>query len=349
MFDWPHPLNIIYSKRSANLERIECEMSMVSYEYGVHLEGTLLWFDPTRTREFAAVSSARVPLRDSQSKLLWGDRTARLVAAYSGRKSRGLVCPFHRPFSLGSLTIELFPSGYMAGAAQFLVTTADQHRLVYTGPFCMRRNHTAEAIEIRTCDTLVLDAGYGHESFRFPPRKTVYSQVIDWVDNCLGGGATPIILAANPGKAQDVIHLLGTKGYSLRVHRGIYAYNKAYQNIGIDMPRCRQFRGSPARGDVVIWPSHLRKSAAIRKVRKAHFAAMTGAGAQEGVARRLRVSTVFTWSNRADFDDLQTYVARAKPKRVITHGQYATELASILNRPGLSATPLITRPQLPLL
>lgn len=322
----------------------------LTYDYGVHLDGSILWFDPTRTRDFAAVSSAGVPLREGQTKVLWGDRTARLAAFSSGRKSRGLACPFQRPFSIGNLTIELFPSGYMAGASQFQVTMADGHRLIYTGPFCPRKNLTAEALEVRPCDTLVIDASYGDEKFQFPARETVYGEVIDWTAKCLAGGATPIFLADNPGKAQDLIHLLGSHGHSLRVHRGIYSYNKAYLSVGIDMPSCKQFRGSPARGDVVVWPSHLRKSGAIRKVRKARLAALTGAGGQKGVARRLRVSTVFTWSNRADYADLLAYVGKAKPRRVVTLGEHASELATTLDaRSGLSAQPLLTKPQLNLL
>ena len=39
-----------------------------------------------------------------------------------------------------------------------------------------------------------------------------------------------------------------------------------YRGIGVDLPECRQFRGHPARDEIVLWPSHVRKSAAIRNL-----------------------------------------------------------------------------------
>lgn len=321
----------------------------IEWDHGVHIEGTLLWFDPRRLKEFACVTSARAPLSDKQKRILWGDRTARLVSQVKGRRPQGLMTPYSRSFSLGNLTLELFPSGYMAGASQYQVTLPGGEKLVYSGPFSMTRNRTAEAIEVRRCDTLVMDCTYGHERYRFPPRDQVWRELLDWTADALKANATPIFLVGNPGKAQDLITLLGQAGFPMRVHRGIYAFNKAYRSIGIDLPAGKQFRGHPAHGEVMIWPAHLRKSKAIRNLRRARFAAMTGKGSERGIARRLRVSTVFTWSLRADYDDLLTYVAKAKPKRIVTLGRHADEFARVLMDQGKQAKALSEQPQLDLL
>ena len=321
----------------------------IRYDHGVHLEGTLLWFDPSRVRDFCAVTSARVPLGKRQTKVLWGDKTARILAASQGRKMRGLVCPYNRAFSMGNLTIELFPSGYVAGAAQFQVRLPDGRTLIYSGPTSMVKNRTAERIETRHCDTLIVDATYGHEQYTFPSRTAVEKDVVAWAQQALHDGFTPIILAGNPGKAQDVIHLLGSHKLSVRVHRAIYGFNKAYRSVGVDLPNCKQFRGHPAHGEVLVWPAHLRKSPAIRNLRKTRLAAMTGAGVMPGIARRLRVSKVFTWSLRSDYEGLLTYIRKVKPSSVVTYGNHASDLSERLQAKGMSARPLIQTDQMTLL
>ncbi len=321
----------------------------VVWDAGVHLEGTLLWFDPSRVRQFCAVSSARVPLSERQTRFLWGDKTAQLWTLRQNKRSRGLVTPHGRPFSMGNLSLELFPSGYMVGASQFLVTLRNGRTLVYSGPISPQRGRTAEAMQVRKCDTLVLDCMYGHERYRFPPRQDVYSEIVDWTAKELSTGHTPVFLAASPGKAQDLIHLLGAHDLKMRVHRGIYAFNKAYRGIGIDLPNCKQFRGHPAHGEVVIWPSHLRKSKAIRNLRKARFAGLSGRAADRGSARKLRASVVFPWSARADYDDLIAYAKKAKPRRVITYGELKAEFAHTLREHGFDAEPLNDKPQLDLI
>jgi len=321
----------------------------VVWDDGVHLEGTILWFDPRRAKQFCAITSARAPLSDRQTRFLWGDKTARLVSLRQGRRSRGLVTPYGRSFSMGNLNLELFASGYMTGASQFQVTGASGASLVYSGPISMQRTRTAENIVVRRCDTLVLDCMYGHERYAFPQRKDVYAEIVDWTGKALKSGHTPVFLAANPGKAQDLIHLLGAHRFKMRVHRGIYGFNKAYRGTGIDLPNCKQFRGHPAHGEVMIWPSHLRKSKAIRNLRKARFAAISGHAGERGAARKMRVSVVFPWSARANFAGLNKYVDMAKPSRVITCGACSVDFARTLGERGISATPLVEKPQLDLI
>ena len=321
----------------------------ITYDQGVHIDGTILWFDPTRVREFAAISHAGVPLKDRQGKILWGDRTARIATLLRSKKRRGLVCPFGRPFSIGNLELELFPSGFAAGASQFQVTFADGHKLVYAGPVSLRRNRTAEPIEIRRCDTLALDATYGHEQFVFPEREPIQAALLDWVRTRHSGGETPILLVQNPGHAQDLVHLLAGADFRVRVHRSVYACNRAYLGLGLDMPGCRQFRGSPPPNEVVVWPLHLWRSKAIRKVRKGRLAAVTGTGDARATRRRLRVADLFNWSCRADCADLQEFVRRVKPKRLLLTGAHAASFAASLSPSKMVIETLETGPQLPLL
>ena len=76
---------------------------------------------------------------------------------------------------------------------------------------------------------------------------------------------------------------------------------------------------------------------------------MTGAGVMPGIARRLRVSKVFTWSLRSDYEGLLTYIRKVKPSSVVTYGNHASDLSERLQAKGMSARPLIQTDQMTLL
>ena len=60
----------------------------------------------------------------SPEKIIATPETIRLL----GNKVRNAVllsCPYHRPFSLGNLQVELIPSGHMLGSAQMVVDKGD--------------------------------------------------------------------------------------------------------------------------------------------------------------------------------------------------------------------------------
>ncbi len=322
----------------------------VVYDHGVHVQGTVLWFDPAKPRDFAALSNARVPHSERQSKLLWSDRTARIACLSHGKKVRGLVTPFHRRFDMGPFGIELWPSGYLPGASQFRLTHTSGFTVTVSGPFSWQPSRTAERLEVPRSDTLVLDANYGHPSFRLPPRSEVYGRLVDWVRLTLRDDHVPIILAGTPGKAQDVIHLLGAETDTpIVVHRSIYEMNKVYRSIGVNLPRCRTFDGHPHFGRVLVWPAHLRGSPAIRNLKRARFLATSGIGINASATRRLRASVVLPWSARADFPDLIAYVDEARPKRIVTVGRHATDLATELqSRFAIPTEPLLPTAQLEL-
>jgi putative mRNA 3-end processing factor len=199
------------------------------------------------------------------------------------------------------------------------------------------------------CDTLILDAAYGHQDYRHPDRRTVETSVRRWARESLDAGDIPVFLVGNPGKAQDLIQTLGKEDLPLRVHRQIHAYNKAYQSLGIDLPNTKQFRGAPSKGEVLVWPSHLKKSTSIRNLKRVKFAALTGRGDKTGVARRMRVAKVFTWSLRSDYEGLLNYVGACKPQSIITFGRHADTLATDLVARGNDAVSLHTESQLNLI
>jgi putative mRNA 3-end processing factor len=281
----------------------------IAYDDGIHLLGTVLWFDSHRERDLCFVShagGARIP---AHRKVLATSATVQLanqVAAGAG----SLVTPFSRPFSLGNLQLELFPAGHMLGSAQLRVVHQGA-TVVYAGDVMLRGTRTAEACQVRPCDTLVLNCRYGDPDISFPPTAEVEEELVAWVRATLDLGLAPVLLAPRLGKAQDLMHLLGERGIPVRAHRSIVARARIYQEHGVAFPTLRTLRGTPGPGAAVVWPIDLRHSPSLRRAgRKVRLAVCTGAALDR--AREVRhhhaVDVAFPLSAHSDFGELLRYV-----------------------------------------
>ena len=126
---------------------------------GVRIAGTVIACDATAGTELVFLSHAPAfgvhpqrPLPRGggvRRQVLATDVTLALLGAPGERlKAHALPGAYGRPFSLGDLRLEMFPSGFMPGAAS-LLCERDGRRLLYTGPSvgrprtCARRMRSA--------------------------------------------------------------------------------------------------------------------------------------------------------------------------------------------------------------
>ena len=73
--------------------------------------------------------------------------------------------------------VKALDAGHMLGSAQFLVETRDSS-VLYTGDINCVETLTTKPAEPVACDLLVIEATYGSPHYRFPPRETVYAQMV---------------------------------------------------------------------------------------------------------------------------------------------------------------------------
>jgi len=142
------------------------ELPAVELDGGVHLPGTLLWFDPPRRRDLCFLSSALSDSPRNHGQVVTTAETAALVGL---RPGEALIARTERPFVLGKLRLELFASGFVLGAAQVRVQHAGA-RVVYAGFINPTHRPVAAPLVQPAADVLVLGARYGAPRDRFPPR-----------------------------------------------------------------------------------------------------------------------------------------------------------------------------------
>src|SRR5262252_5360605 len=89
----------------------------VTWRDGVHLTSTPIWCDARRRRDVCFVSSADRVGATGHGQLIATPTTLALIGKRGRSQTGHLAVPLHRPFTLGTLRLELIGSARGPGAA----------------------------------------------------------------------------------------------------------------------------------------------------------------------------------------------------------------------------------------
>lgn len=160
----------------------------VTWRDGVHLTGTPIWCDARRRRDVCFASSAervgktRTP---AHGQLIGTRETLALLDAGTGH----LAVPLRKPFTLGTLRLELIPSGRGLGAAALFVQLGVR-RVLYAG--AIRTAGCDDPAEVRACDAVVV--AVPTDAARLPSIDEAAARVTKWARTQLGGGKRPTVV-----------------------------------------------------------------------------------------------------------------------------------------------------------
>jgi hypothetical protein len=156
-----------------------------------------------------------------------------------------------------------------------------------------------------------------------------------------------VVLAPALGAAADVVALLTAAGLTLRVHPRIAAWLDGYARAGLPLRpppgALKPFRGSPARGSVVVWPLEARSAPAVNRLRNARLLAATGTALDPDAAFRLRVDAAFALADHGDLPSLIAHATAADAADVWLTRGYTDEVARAFAAAGVRAHPLEPR------
>jgi putative mRNA 3-end processing factor len=322
---------------------------MIEYDKGIHLKGTDLWFDSGRKRELSFVSSAAVEGPFNSEKIIATPETVRLLEGRM-KNPAALSCPYGRPFSLGSVRVELIPSGSMLGSAQICVEK-DGKTIIYTGDICLGSLRTARPAQARECDVLVLKCTYAAPEYSFPPAGQVVSDIVEFVRCAISAGDVPVLIAEPTGKAPEIAKILSDEGFTLSLQKPAYETVKIYGELGVEILNYEAFRPGRAEGKAVISSPGKGAPAGLEKLPRKRVAVIAEFSAKEktDLMKAHRADEAFPFSTRAGFDELVHMVELVKPEKVYLAYGHALEFAQVLRKKGFDAEALHKPAQLKLL
>ncbi|HEY0476587.1 MAG TPA: hypothetical protein VGD37_03635 [Kofleriaceae bacterium] len=189
----------------------------MTWRDGVHLTGTPIWCDARRRREVCFLSSADRVGRTGHGQLIG---TAVTLALLDAAGAGHLAVPLRQRFTLGTVRLELIPSGRGFGAAALHADIAGK-TVLYAGAVRTSAGGVGDAAELRTCDAVVVAAPYGEPHHRFPPLAQVIAAAIDWTRAQLAAGRRPVLLVDSLLDGLEVASRLAAEGITIAGNRAL--------------------------------------------------------------------------------------------------------------------------------
>lgn len=320
-------------------------MSVELRRNGLHLTGTPLSLDATRKAPLSFVSHGHADHIARHERTIATAATLRFMAHRLGKVNAPLAVPYNQLFELGPLMLELLPAGHILGSAQLRVIRGDGRRIAYTGDLNVVPSLTAEPTQVAECDTLVIEATFGHPRYRFPPRAEVFGAVEAWIRQQQERDTVPVLLGYSLGKSQEAMKYLAGRGFELVAHESIFEMAQLYTELGVPIERLRRFEGAVKPGEVLFFPPHQSRAGGLTGIWPRATAVLTGWAMDPGAAYRYGAQVAFPVSDHADCPSLVKYVKETGAREVLTHYGFKAELAQVLRDEGIDARPLGGKPQ----
>lgn len=318
---------------------------MFSYDKGIKIRAIPLWLDAVRRVKACCVSHAHMDHAKRHELVIATNQTIRLFQKRVGR-TRFHNVSFRTPFDFEGHQVTFFPAGHILGSAQILVER-NGTRLLYSGDFNTRKSATAEEIVIPESDILIMESTFGRPRYRFPARDIVVGKLLDFVNDSLIMGKTPVVLAYALGKSQEAMKILGDAGFRMAVHGSIASLAKVYEEFGIDFGRWEKIRKKDLDGKVLIFPRATIDNRFLGRLENKRTVFLSGWAMDPRTKFRNKVDEALPLSDHADFEGLLEYVKKVNPRRIYTtHG--FTEYAGYLRALGYDASELNPSAQLSL-
>jgi Cft2 family RNA processing exonuclease len=295
----------------------------VTWRDGVHVIGTPIWCDARRARDVCFVSSAGAIGRVGHGQLIGTLATIAQLGPASGHRAAHLTVPYRKPFTLGTVRLELVPSGHAIGAASLWIDAAGA-RTFYAGPIASGGAGLGEPAELRTCETLVVAAPYGADGEAFPPRGEARDAWLELARASAARGRIAVALVSSAQKGLDVVAATAAIGLTVGAHRAIHHAAKRLAAAGVDVPLPRR---ATTGVQTLVW---LARDRAKLPAGEHDVALVSGAAIDPAAVRAAGAARGVAWSNAADRRELLAFIESANASRVYLTGRRADAIAAEL-------------------
>jgi putative mRNA 3-end processing factor len=334
----------------------------ITWRDGVHITGTPIWCDARRRRDVCFLSSADRVGRTGHGQLIGTSITLALLGA---RDMGHLAVPLRQRFTLGTLRLELIPSGRGFGAAALHVDITGK-TVLYAGAIRTSTGGVGDAAELRTCDALVVAAPHGEPNHRFPPLAAAIGATIEWTRAQLAADRRPVLFVDSLLDGLEVASRLAADGLAIAGGRVL---REAAQRIADLVPSPQRIDGTVAIGSTItpravvmpepgsgipaipapgrepraiVWLDADRAGLARSLGDRAFATALISARANDGLPG---YDTGFAWAAAADRAQLLAWIEATGAREVFVTGACAEAIVGAL---GARARVIAPPHQMPL-
>ncbi|SMO54274.1 hypothetical protein [Gracilimonas mengyeensis] len=228
---------------------------------------------------------------------------------------------FGIPIQTTDATVTLYPAGHILGSAMVFVES-EEGNLLYTGDYRTPPSPATEGFElpVKPVDYFITEATFSLPVYKWAPHNQLQDQVTGFVKEALEADATPVFLAYNLGKAQELLYLMKDYDHPKQIHGAGYKLCQVYEDSGMSLGDYETYDRESCEGKILICPSSALSNGFASNVRKKKIAYCSGWAAMEARRSQLTVDKLIPLSDHLDFFELIRLCENLQPRKVlITH------------------------------
>lgn len=248
---------------------------------------------------------------------------------------------FYEPVQLPNVRVTLFPAGHILGSAMVFVES-DPGTTLYTGDFRTPPSPASEGFDCpENVDYLITEATFSLPIYKWKPHHEIFETIREFARKTLNDGDTPVFLAYNLGKAQEIMMALAPTGLPVQIHGAGFPLCKIYTDFGYDLGNYESYDRNTAQDKVIIAPLSALETPMIQNIRKKKVAYCSGWAALESRSAQMTIDKLIPISDHVDFFELIDLCKKLSPKHVyITHTPNPDVVQHYLSKCGINSSPL---------
>lgn len=257
--------------------------------------------------------------RSRKSKVSCTRNTYKLMRR-RGFKGEAEILDFGEPLETDRARITLYPAGHILGSAMVFVES-DDGSVLYTGDYRTPPSPASEGFEIPGhVDHFITEATFSLPIYKWASHDELSQQICTFASQTLNDGYTPVFLAYNLGKAQEVMHMLAPLGHPIQIHGAGYKMCDVYEEAGIDLGTYQTYDRETCEGKILVTTSSALNKGFASNVSKKRIAYCSGWAMREAARSQLAVHELIPLSDHLDFFELIRLCEQLNPRMVhITH------------------------------
>ncbi len=256
---------------------------------------------------------------------------------------RGLA--YGETLVVNGVKFSFHPAGHITGSAQIRV----EHKgeiWVASGDYKREDDGLCTPYEVVRCHHFITECTFGLPIYQWRPQEEIIEEIKSWWSQNAAIGITSVITAYSLGKAQRIIHSLGSEIGPFYTHETIEKMNTVYRGSGISLPRTQKISESLSHNQVkkalIITPGAAIGKQWPKSIRDYRIGMASGWMALKNNRKRRGADKGFVLSDHCDWVGLNNSISDSGATHIYpTHGN--TQIFSKwLNEQGYNAKPIET-------
>lgn len=228
---------------------------------------------------------------------------------------------FNQSIETENARVTFYPAGHILGSAMTFVES-DQGNVLYSGDYRTPPSPATEGFELPDAqiDNFITEATFSLPVYKWDSYEELKTEITEFAQSALEENSTPIFLAYNLGKAQEIMHLVKDLAHPVQIHGAGHKLCPVYDEEGFDLGEYESYDRESCEGNILICPSSAIRNGFASNVRKKRIAYCSGWATMESRRSQLTVDKLIPISDHLDFFELIDLCEKIRPKMTyITH------------------------------